>query len=82
LRGATSRAELAVRLWNENRILLEDASPASRVRAFDWLALRGLAPAGFDPLAPLAERRAALEALAASEAAQTASPAAPGEAPE
>jgi hypothetical protein len=32
------------------------------VRAFDWLTARGVAPARFDPLAPLAERRAALAA--------------------
>jgi hypothetical protein len=31
------------------------------VRAYDWLAARGAAPEGFDPLAPLPERRAALD---------------------
>jgi hypothetical protein len=61
---------LAKKLTAENRILLEDASPASRLRAYDWLAVRGLAPAGFDPFGSLAERRAAL--LAAAEAEEAA----------
>jgi hypothetical protein len=30
------------------------------VRAFDWLAARGLAPKGYDPLASESERHAAL----------------------
>ena len=47
----------------ENRIYLEDNSPASRVRAYDWLKARGAAPKGFDPLANPRDRR---EALAAS----------------
>ena len=45
----------------ENGFFLEDSNPASRVRAFDWLAARGLAPEGFDPLGDRADRRAALE---------------------
>jgi hypothetical protein len=53
----------AARLEEENLIFLEDADPAARVRAWDWLAARGRAPAGFDPLASSAERRAALAAL-------------------
>jgi hypothetical protein len=48
-------------LARENEDLLEDASPPVRVRAFEWLAARELAPAGYDPLGPAAERRAALE---------------------
>jgi hypothetical protein len=40
---------------------LEDSSPASRVRAFDWLTARGRAPAGYDPLGTPRQRRAALE---------------------
>ena len=46
----------------ENRIFLEDTNPSARVRAFDWLAGRNLAPADYDPLAPRDERRAALAA--------------------
>jgi hypothetical protein len=49
------------RLIQENRIFLEDADPAARLRAFEWLEGRGAAPAGFDPLGALAERRAALD---------------------
>lgn len=45
----------------ENRAALADSSAASRVRGFDWLATRGLAPAGFDPLASAEARRTALE---------------------
>lgn len=57
-----SLAEFRARLAAENRIFLDDASAAARVRAFDWLAARGQAPAGYDPLAPAPTRRAALEA--------------------
>lgn len=63
LRGCDSVETLRARLVEENRILLQDASPASRVRAYDWLVACGRAPDGYDPLAPLAERRAALDAL-------------------
>lgn len=38
-------------------------SPSSRVRAFDWLRVHELAPAGFDPFAPAAERKAVLDAF-------------------
>jgi hypothetical protein len=58
---------LAARFERENLIFLEDADPAARVRAWDWLAARGLAPAGFDPLASSAERRAALALVRAAE---------------
>ena len=57
-----SLAEFRARLTAENRIFLDDASAAARVRAFDWLAARGQAPVGYDPLAPAPARRAALEA--------------------
>ncbi|HZL99720.1 MAG TPA: hypothetical protein VFD43_05650, partial [Planctomycetota bacterium] len=60
--GLQSWCEL---LEQENRLALEDSLPGSRVRAFDWLAARGAAPEGYDPLAPRAERQAAL--LAAEE---------------
>jgi len=57
-----SLAEYHARLAAENRIFLDDASAAARVRAYDWLASRGQAPAGYDPLSPAPLRRAALEA--------------------
>jgi hypothetical protein len=64
---STSRQDLENRLTAENLVFLTDASPASRVRAYDWLKARGLAPAGFDPLGPAKERREALDkALPAS----------------
>jgi hypothetical protein len=53
-------AGLKAQLTAENRIALEDSTAAARVRAFDWLAARGAAPPGYDPLAPLSDRRAAL----------------------
>lgn len=62
---ASSLEELDRLLVAENEALLEDASPAMRVRASEWLARRGRAPRGYDPLAPAAERRAALEARGA-----------------
>jgi hypothetical protein len=58
---ARNLPEFAASLATENRVLLEDSHPAARVRAFDWLAARGLAPQGYDPLASVEERRAALE---------------------
>ena len=64
-----STAALHERLVQENQQYLEDSTAAARVRAFDWLDARGLAPSGFDPLAPLAARRAALAAAAADDAA-------------
>jgi hypothetical protein len=54
--------DFRVRVADDNRVLLEDSNPGARVRAYDWLAARGLAPPGFDPLGTPAERRAALEA--------------------
>ncbi len=59
---AKSLDEFHAAIAAENRILLEDSHPATRVRAFDWLAARGLAPASYDPLASDDERDAALEA--------------------
>jgi len=46
----------------QNRALLEDRSPSTRVRAFEWLAKRTLAPEGYDPLADLKARKKALRA--------------------
>ncbi len=54
-------ASLHTHLVDENRIALEDSNVGVRVRAFDWLAARNLAPVGFDPLGNLKDRRAALE---------------------
>jgi hypothetical protein len=53
-------ASLEKSIVAENRRALEDDRPASRVRAFDWLSKRGLAPAGFDPLGPAHARHEAL----------------------
>jgi len=55
--------ELRLHFVRENRIFLEDSAPSSRVRAFDWLAARGLAPRGFDPLGTAQDRRRVLTAL-------------------
>jgi len=74
-----SVAELSARLLAENRIALEDSTAAARVRAHDWLVAHGAAPVGFDPLAPLAQRRAALAALEAA-ASAAAAPKGEGEA--
>lgn len=60
-----ARAALERRLSQENQDFLEDPSPVSRVRAFDWLVSQGQGPPGYDPLASRAARRAALDAFAA-----------------
>jgi hypothetical protein len=68
LDAATTCASLeafARRVREENWIFLDDHAPATRVRAFDWLAARGWAPEGFDPLGDPKARRAALEAAEA-----------------
>lgn len=57
---AASVTDLQQRLLLENFIYLEDISPSARTRAFEWLAARGQAPEGYDPLASLEERRNAL----------------------
>lgn len=57
---ARTSAEFRAWVRAEHEVLLGDSQPAPRVRAFDWLRTRGAAPAGFDPLASKAERRAAL----------------------
>jgi hypothetical protein len=61
LRGAGSRKDLAARLVAENLIYLEDPSPGARVRAYDWLSARKLAPEGYDPMGDVRQRREALE---------------------
>lgn len=52
--------EFQLRIVLENQNFLTDSSTGARVRAYDWLALRDLAPAGYDPLASRDERRASL----------------------
>jgi hypothetical protein len=54
--------DLERRLVRENRIALEDMSPAARSRAYSWLLQRGQAPLGYDPLASIKDRRTALQA--------------------
>lgn len=58
--ASTSDADLQARLRAENRVFLEDNEPSARVRAYDWLAAEGEAPAGYDPLAERSARRSAL----------------------
>ncbi len=62
LSQSTDLQDLHRRLIRENAIFLEDMSPAARSRALEWLAAERKAPAGFDPLSPAKQRRAALEA--------------------
>jgi hypothetical protein len=61
MHGATSQQDLLHRLIAENYIFLEDSSPASRVRAYEWLQSHDIAPAGFDPLGAPRQRRIALD---------------------
>ena len=58
--SSASLAQFDERLLAENRIFLEDAHPAARVRALAWLRQRDAAPRDFDPLGSRTERRAAL----------------------
>jgi hypothetical protein len=58
---AASSEDLFNRIIAEHFILLEESSPARRVRAYDWLAARGKAPEGYDPLGEAKDRRAALD---------------------
>ncbi len=60
LRNLAGRADLKQRLVAENTIYLEDAEPAARVRAYDWLRAHDAAPTDYDPLGPARERRRAL----------------------
>ncbi len=59
--AARNLEDFRARVSAENRILLEDNHPAARVRAYDWLAARGEAPVGYDPLGDEPSREAALE---------------------
>jgi hypothetical protein len=60
-RDVDSRQVLQNRLIAENMIYLEDNSPASRVRAYDWLRGIGSAPADYQPLGNPKQRRQALD---------------------
>jgi len=59
--AATDIDSFHAALVRENLAFLEDNSPSARVQAFDWLAVRALAPADYDPLGTPSERRLALE---------------------
>jgi len=59
--GMSSEADLRNRIIAQNLVFLTDSSPSSRVRAFDWLNSRRLAPAGYDPLGSARERRMAMD---------------------
>ncbi len=59
--ASSGREDLHSRLIKENLIYLEDMSPASRTRAFEWLAVIDKAPDGYNPLASLKERRDVLD---------------------
>lgn len=61
LAGTGDLDAFAERLAAEQRYFLEDIDPSARVRAHDWLREHGRGVAGYDPLAPRKERRAALE---------------------
>ena len=62
--GMSSQADLHNRIIAQNLVFLTDSSPAARVRAFDWLSARHLAPASYDPLGPARERRIAIDKAA------------------
>jgi hypothetical protein len=59
---ATDLAWLARLIVRENLSYLGENDPVRRVNAFDWLARRGSAPPGYDPLGERAARRKALRA--------------------
>jgi hypothetical protein len=70
-RGVQNREQFQAKLLAENLVYLEDASPASRVRAFDWLRDQNHAPAGYDPLGSNKDRRAALDQVFSANPAPT-----------
>ncbi len=63
VRESDALADLDRHFEEEHRNFLADADPAARLRAFEWLRARGAELGTFDPLAPLTERRAALDAV-------------------
>lgn len=58
---AATASDFDAALVAENQAFLATSDPASRVRAHDWLAARGQAVDGYDPLASRDERSTALE---------------------
>jgi len=77
LRNVAGPDDMQNRLIAENYIYLEDSSPASRVRAYDWLRAQNRAPADFDPLGPIKQRRAALDKASTAPGSQQAPATAP-----
>jgi len=67
MRDVQGWQDLKNRLAEENLDFLEDSSPSARVRAYDWLAARGLAPKGYDPMGSPKDRRQALDAAQQSQ---------------
>lgn len=74
LESMRTRLEFETRLQAENLIALEDDAPSSRVRAYQWLVARNLAPAGYDPLGSAQARQEALDQAAAATAGAGATP--------
>ena len=65
VRRSRSLEQCRAALVEENFMLLQDNSPASRVRAAEWLRRSGMSLVGFTALASREERRAALMELSA-----------------
>lgn len=68
---AADAAAFDAALRDENVYGLESRSAVVRVRAHEWLAARGLAVPGFDPMADTAARRQVLRRHAAAEEAKS-----------
>lgn len=64
--GMDELEELDALLVSENVYALDDASPATRMRALDWLDPRGAAPPDFPVFGDTTARRAALDAWEAA----------------
>lgn len=67
LQASRDASAFATTLRQENVLALDDRDPVLRVQAHDWLAARGQAVAGFDPLAPEPARTEALRAHSRAE---------------
>lgn len=63
-RSGRSLERFRERIVAEQLLALEDPAPSTRLRAHDWLESRDRAVEGYAPLAPRAQRQAALEAAA------------------
>jgi len=61
--ASPSRADFDARVRAENVILLDDASPAARVRAFEWTSRQDPKGTlkGYEPMGPAPQRRQAIE---------------------